>query len=61
MYSPGAYLSKDNPPPSMTMGGYVSTVDQAGKARSDEIDRQLEEDCQQFKKELEILVLGSSS
>jgi len=43
------------------MGGYISTVEQTEKAKSDEIDRILEEDCQQFKKELKILVLGSSS
>ena len=40
------------------MGGRVSTVDQTGKARSDEIDRQLEEDSKRFKQESKILVLG---
>jgi len=43
------------------MGGRVSTADQAGKARSDEIDRQLEEDRKRFNQEFKILVLGPSS
>ena len=45
----------------MTMGGRVSTADQAGKARSDEIDRQLEEDRQLFNRQFKILLLGPSS
>jgi hypothetical protein len=49
------------PPPPTTMGGCVSTADQAGKERSDEIDRQLEEDCKRFKRECKILLLGLSS
>ena len=49
------------PPPSTTMGGCVSTADQAGKERSDGIDRQLEEDCKRFKRECKILLLGPSS
>ncbi|TEB37720.1 heterotrimeric G-protein alpha subunit, GPA3-like protein [Coprinellus micaceus] len=41
------------------MGGCVSTADRAGKARSDEIDRQIEEDNRRFKRECKILLLGS--
>ncbi|KAH6897831.1 heterotrimeric G-protein alpha subunit, GPA3-like protein [Coprinopsis sp. MPI-PUGE-AT-0042] len=42
------------------MGGCMSTVDQkAEKARSDEIDKQIEEDNRRFKKECKILLLGS--
>lgn len=40
------------------MGGCVSTADRAGKARSDEIDRQIEEDNRRFKRECKILLLG---
>jgi guanine nucleotide-binding protein subunit alpha len=43
------------------MGGCVSTADRAGKARSDEIDRQIEEDNRRFKRECKILLLGESS
>ncbi|KAH6867478.1 G-protein alpha subunit [Coprinopsis sp. MPI-PUGE-AT-0042] len=42
------------------MGVCVSTVDQkADKARSDEIDKQIEEDNRHLKKECKILLLGS--
>ncbi|RXW17752.1 hypothetical protein EST38_g8101 [Candolleomyces aberdarensis] len=41
------------------MGGCVSTADRAGKARSDEIDKQIEEDNKRFKRECKILLLGS--
>jgi guanine nucleotide-binding protein subunit alpha len=43
------------------MGGCVSTADQAGKEKSAEIDRQLEEDCKRLKRECKILLLGASS
>ena len=44
------------------MGGCVSTVDQrAEKARSDEIDKQIEEDHKKFKRECKILLLGAFS
>ena len=49
---------KPPPPPSTTMGGRVSMVDKAAKARSDEIDRQLNEDRKRFNREIKILVLG---
>ena len=42
------------------MGGRVSIADQAGKARSDEIDRQIKEDRKWFQREIKILVLGPS-
>jgi cytoskeletal protein RodZ len=43
------------------MGGCISTVDQkADKARSDEIDKQIEEDNKRFKRECKILLLGTS-
>ncbi|RDB16234.1 Guanine nucleotide-binding protein subunit alpha [Hypsizygus marmoreus] len=41
------------------MGGCVSTADRAGKARSDAIDRQIEEDNKKYKRECKILLLGS--
>ncbi|TFK20026.1 heterotrimeric G-protein alpha subunit, GPA3-like protein [Coprinopsis marcescibilis] len=41
------------------MGGCVSTADRSGKARSDEIDRQIDEDNKRFKRECKILLLGS--
>jgi len=37
----------------------MSTVDRAGKARSDEIDRELDDDSRRFKRECKILLLGS--
>ena len=43
------------------MGACVSTADRAGKARSDEIDKQLEEDHKRLKRECKILLLGESS
>ena len=51
---------RPRPLPSTTMGGRVSIADQAGKARSDEIDRQIEEDRKRFQREIKILVLGPS-
>ncbi|KAH6897864.1 heterotrimeric G-protein alpha subunit, GPA3-like protein [Coprinopsis sp. MPI-PUGE-AT-0042] len=42
------------------MGGYVSTMDQkAAKARSDEIDRQIEEDNRRFERECKVLLMGA--
>ncbi|KAJ7812644.1 G-protein alpha subunit [Mycena olivaceomarginata] len=41
------------------MGGCASQPDRTSKSRSDEIDRQLEEDSKQYKKECKILLLGS--
>lgn len=45
--------------PSSTMGGCMSTSDRAGRQRSDEIDKMIEEDSKRFKKECKILLLGS--
>ncbi|KAG5645861.1 guanine nucleotide-binding protein subunit alpha [Asterophora parasitica] len=41
------------------MGGCVSTPDRAGKAKSDLIDKQIEEDSKRYKRECKILLLGS--
>ncbi|KAF9457025.1 heterotrimeric G protein alpha subunit A [Collybia nuda] len=41
------------------MGGCISTVDRAGKAKSDLIDKQIEEDNKKYKRECKILLLGS--
>ncbi|KAG6915448.1 hypothetical protein DXG01_011448 [Tephrocybe rancida] len=41
------------------MGACISTVDREEKARSDAIDRQIEEDGKKYKKECKILLLGS--
>ncbi|KAJ7268138.1 G-protein alpha subunit-domain-containing protein [Mycena haematopus] len=41
------------------MGACASQPDRASKARSDEIDRQLDEDSKRYKKECKILLLGS--
>ncbi|KAG8968856.1 Guanine nucleotide-binding protein alpha-2 subunit [Tulasnella sp. 419] len=41
------------------MGGCMSVEDKAGKQRSDEIDKQIEEDSRKFRKECKILLLGS--
>jgi guanine nucleotide-binding protein G(i) subunit alpha len=43
------------------MGNCVSSSDTAAaaKARSDEIDKQLEDDLRKFKKECKILLLGA--
>ncbi|KAF7416209.1 Guanine nucleotide-binding protein alpha-2 subunit [Pleurotus ostreatus] len=41
------------------MGGCMSTSDRAGRQRSDEIDKMIEEDSKRFKKECKILLLGS--
>ncbi|KAK7038332.1 heterotrimeric G-protein alpha subunit [Favolaschia claudopus] len=41
------------------MGACASSVDRAAKGRSDEIDRQLDEDSKRYKKECKILLLGS--
>ena len=43
------------------MGGCVSQPDRAGKERSDEIDRVLEEDNKKFKRDCKILLLGEST
>jgi hypothetical protein len=40
------------------MGGCQSTPDKAERERSEAIDRQIEEDSRQFKKECKILLLG---
>ena len=40
-----------------TMGGCVSTVDQAGKVRSEEIDKLIKDDSKRFKRECKILLL----
>lgn len=40
------------------MGGCISTVDRAGKAKSDLIDKQIEEDHKKYKRECKILLLG---
>ncbi|KAF5322853.1 hypothetical protein D9619_002293 [Psilocybe cf. subviscida] len=42
-----------------TMGGCMSTPDTSAKERSDEIDRQIEEDGKRFKRDCKILLLGS--
>lgn len=41
-----------------TMGGCVSTVDRAGKERSDMIDKEIEDHSKRFKRECKILLLG---
>jgi guanine nucleotide-binding protein subunit alpha len=41
------------------MGGCVSTVDRAGKERSDLIDKEIEDHSKRFKRECKILLLGS--
>ncbi|KAJ6607205.1 heterotrimeric G-protein alpha subunit, GPA3-like protein [Mycena sp. CBHHK59/15] len=41
------------------MGACSSQPDRASKARSDEIDRQLDDDSKRYKKECKILLLGS--
>ena len=41
------------------MGACASVPDRAEKERSDEIDRQIEEDSRRFRKECEILLLGT--
>jgi hypothetical protein len=41
------------------MGGCVSTVDQAGKVRSEEIDKLIKDDSERFKRECKILLLGT--
>jgi len=41
------------------MGACASQPDRASKSRSDEIDRQLDEDSKRYKKECKILLLGS--
>jgi guanine nucleotide-binding protein G(i) subunit alpha len=43
------------------MGNCMSSQDEAAaaKARSDEIDKQLDEDLRKFKKECKILLLGT--
>lgn len=43
------------------MGNCVSTVDREAAARSQEIDKQIEEDSRKFKKECKILLLGKCS
>ena len=43
------------------MGNCVSTVDREAAARSQEIDKQIEEDSRKFKKECKILLLGECS
>ena len=42
------------------MGNCASVQDRTEKARSDEIDRQIEEDSRKFRKECKILLLGAS-
>jgi hypothetical protein len=42
------------------MGGCISTADRAGKAKSDLIDKQIEEDNKKYKRECKILLLGAS-
>jgi hypothetical protein len=41
------------------MGNFVSGPDKAGKARSNAIDRQIEQDSKKFRKECKILLLGA--
>ena len=43
------------------MGNCVSSSDREAQQRSQEIDRQIEEDSRRFKKECKILLLGESS
>lgn len=43
------------------MGGCSSVPDKAQRERSEAIDRQIEEDSRQFKKECKILLLGALS
>ena len=43
------------------MGSCLSTVDRAGKERSDAIDKVIEEDQKRFKRECKILLLGEPS
>ena len=40
------------------MGACASVEDKAEKLRSDEIDRQIDEDSKRFRKECKILLLG---
>ena len=42
------------------MGGCVSTVDRAGKERSDMIDKEIEDHSKRFKRECKILLLGAT-
>ena len=49
-----------SPTPSPAMGNCASTTQEAeGKARSDMIDRQIEEDSKRYKRECKILLLGA--
>ena len=41
------------------MGGCVSTVDQAGKDRSEEIDRMIKYDDKHFNRDCKVLLLGT--
>lgn len=45
----------------VSMGGCASRPDKAQRERSEAIDRQIEEDSRQFKKECKILLLGAYS
>jgi guanine nucleotide-binding protein G(i) subunit alpha len=45
--------------PPYTMGSCVSTVDRAGKERSDMIDKEIEDHSKRFKRECKILLLGT--
>nr|GAT55688.1 heterotrimeric G-protein alpha subunit [Mycena chlorophos] len=47
------------PSPPSPMGACASQPDRESKSRSDEIDRQLDEDSKRYKKECKILLLGS--
>ena len=42
------------------MGNCISSQDRVEKAKSDAIDRQLEEDSRRLRKECKILLLGQS-
>jgi guanine nucleotide-binding protein G(i) subunit alpha len=41
------------------MGGCVSTVDQAGKVRFEEIDKLIKDDSEHYKRDCKILLLGT--
>jgi len=40
------------------MGNCISAVESASKAKSDAIDKQIEEDSRQLRKECKVLLLG---
>ena len=55
---PALWTDRHSAPP-YTMGGCVSTIFQAGKVRSEEIDKMIKDDSERFKRECKILLLGT--